>query len=83
MWYGAHIRFCPAGGFPICPLAEDVFWLKEAPGKTLVIGAAYIALASRHIVPQIWDGRDESISWSSYIGASYRDTNAQVLTCVD
>ena len=23
---------------------EDIFWLKEAPGKTLVVGAAYIAL---------------------------------------
>ncbi len=32
-----------------CPLfrAEDIFWLKEAPGKTLVVGAAYIALDSR------------------------------------
>ena len=27
--------------------AEDIFWLKEAPGKTLVVGAAYIALDSR------------------------------------
>lgn len=26
--------------------AEDIFWLKEAPGKTLVVGAAYIALDS-------------------------------------
>ena len=28
----------PSGAF------EDIFWMKEAPGKTLVVGAAYIAL---------------------------------------
>ncbi|CAK9065115.1 Thioredoxin reductase SEP1 (EhSEP1) [Durusdinium trenchii] len=36
------------GGYPganeHCISSDDVFWLKEAPGKTLVIGAAYIAL---------------------------------------
>jgi thioredoxin reductase (NADPH) len=24
--------------------SDDVFWLKDAPGKTLVIGASYVAL---------------------------------------
>jgi len=36
------------GGYPgaaeHCISSDDLFWLKEAPGKTLVIGAAYIAL---------------------------------------
>lgn len=36
------------GGYPgadeHCISSDDLFWLKEAPGKTLVVGAAYIAL---------------------------------------
>lgn len=36
------------GGYPgadeHCISSDDIFWLKEAPGKTLVVGAAYIAL---------------------------------------
>jgi thioredoxin/glutathione reductase (selenoprotein) len=36
------------GGYPgakeYCITSDDLFWLKEAPGKTLVVGAAYIAL---------------------------------------
>merc|ERR1712216_402882 len=37
----------PGGGFPgadLCISSDDLFWLQEAPGKTLVVGAAYIAL---------------------------------------
>ena len=33
--------------------SKDLFWLKEAPGKTLVVGAAYIALDGS------WDGGGE------------------------
>ena len=36
------------GGYPgaeeCCISSDDIFWHKQAPGKTLVIGAAYIAL---------------------------------------
>merc|ERR1712086_948746 len=35
------------GNFPgheLCTSSDDLFWMKEAPGKTLVVGAAYIAL---------------------------------------
>ncbi|CAE7036234.1 SEP1 [Symbiodinium sp. CCMP2592] len=36
------------GGYPgadeHCISSDDLFWIKEAPGKTLVVGAAYIAL---------------------------------------
>lgn len=35
------------GGFPgaeLCITSDDLFWLKDPPGKTLVVGAAYIAL---------------------------------------
>jgi len=35
------------GDFPgkeICLSSDDLFWLKKSPGKTLVIGAGYIAL---------------------------------------
>ena len=42
-----HLRALDAdGGLRGLALqAEDLFWIKEAPGKTLVVGAAYIALA--------------------------------------
>eukprot|EP00931_Biecheleriopsis_adriatica_P004847 TRINITY_DN106453_c0_g1_i1.p1 TRINITY_DN106453_c0_g1~~TRINITY_DN106453_c0_g1_i1.p1 ORF type:complete len:637 (+),score=179.64 TRINITY_DN106453_c0_g1_i1:29-1939(+) len=36
------------GGYPgaeeLCISSDDLFWLKDPPGKTLVVGAAYIAL---------------------------------------
>jgi thioredoxin reductase (NADPH) len=36
------------GGYPgaeeCCISSDDIFWMKKAPGKTLVIGASYIAL---------------------------------------
>jgi len=36
------------GGYPgadeFCITSDDLFWLKDPPGKTLVVGAAYIAL---------------------------------------
>ncbi|CAF0873445.1 unnamed protein product [Rotaria sordida] len=35
------------GDFPgreLCISSDDIFWLKKSPGKTLIIGAAYIAL---------------------------------------
>ncbi|CAF1193974.1 unnamed protein product [Rotaria magnacalcarata] len=35
------------GNFPgreLCISSDDIFWLKKNPGKTLIIGAAYIAL---------------------------------------
>jgi len=32
------------GGDELCISSDDLFWMKEPPGKTLVIGAAYIAL---------------------------------------
>mmetsp|Transcript_3529 Transcript_3529/g.10279 ORF Transcript_3529/g.10279 Transcript_3529/m.10279 type:complete len:485 (-) Transcript_3529:180-1634(-) len=36
------------GGYPgaeeCCISSDDIFWRKEAPGKTLVVGASYIAL---------------------------------------
>lgn len=38
------------GGYPgaeeNCISSDDIFWKKEAPGKTLVVGASYIALES-------------------------------------
>lgn len=36
------------GGYPgseeCCISSDDIFWMKKAPGKTLVVGASYIAL---------------------------------------
>lgn len=32
------------GANEFCITSDDLFWLEEAPGKTLVVGAAYIAL---------------------------------------
>jgi thioredoxin reductase (NADPH) len=35
------------GGFPgseLCISSDDLFWMEDPPGKTLVVGAAYIAL---------------------------------------
>jgi pyruvate/2-oxoglutarate dehydrogenase complex dihydrolipoamide dehydrogenase (E3) component len=28
----------------LCITSDDIFWLKKAPGKTLIVGASYIAL---------------------------------------
>ncbi|KAJ0398883.1 hypothetical protein P43SY_001327 [Pythium insidiosum] len=33
---------CPGGDLAIS--SDDIFWRKEAPGKTLVVGASYVAL---------------------------------------
>ncbi|KAL5016313.1 hypothetical protein ScPMuIL_005902 [Solemya velum] len=32
------------GAFEHCITSDDIFWMKKPPGKTLVIGASYIAL---------------------------------------
>ena len=35
---------CHKSGKELCVTSDDIFWLPQNPGKTLVIGAGYIAL---------------------------------------
>ena len=41
---GGRPRIVKVPGAEHCITSDDVFWLKKSPGKTLVVGASYVAL---------------------------------------
>ena len=43
-WYG---RYLDIPGAELCITSDDLFSLPSAPGKTLVVGGAYVALEVR------------------------------------
>jgi pyruvate/2-oxoglutarate dehydrogenase complex dihydrolipoamide dehydrogenase (E3) component len=47
---GGRPNYDYPGSKEYCISSDDIFSLQKAPGKTLVIGASYIALVSKNLI---------------------------------